>query len=156
MDCGRNRLLRMILRSKSTTMRNIGRNCGIFSPQLTATQLRTTPKQRPDRVTEHDHCRYDSYVCESQPQELRRGTTLRLFAYNTAPQETCFTPFCQVHGREVTTMLDVVLLPSGTEALAPSAEAARDLARCRILNKQKIHTCRYSGHHREVIYQSGD
>lgn len=62
------------------------------------------------------------------PQELGRGTTLRLFAYNTAPLEMGFTPFRLVHGWEVMTMLGVVLLPSGTEALTPSAEAARDLA----------------------------
>lgn len=87
-----------------------------------------------------------------------------IFAYNTAPQETTgFTPFRLVHGREVTTMLDAMLLPSGTEALTPSAEeftrraeAARDLARCRILERQKIDARRYNNRHREMIYQSGD
>lgn len=44
-----------------------------------------------------------------------------------APQEAA-GPFRLVHGREVRTMRDAMLLPSGIEALSPSAEAARDLA----------------------------
>lgn len=87
-----------------------------------------------------------------------------IFAYNTAVQETTgFTPFRLVHGREVTTMLDAMLLPAGTEALtsgaqefARHAEAARHLARCRIRHQQTIDARRYNQRHREVVYQSGD
>lgn len=87
-----------------------------------------------------------------------------VFAYNTAVQETTgFTPFRLVHGREVTTMLDAMLLPNETETLPSDAEeftrcaeAARHLARCRIRHQQSVDAHRYNQRHKEVVYQCGD
>lgn len=86
------------------------------------------------------------------------------FAYNTAVQEsTGFTPFRLVHGREVTTMLDAMLLPNNlsmfnTDAalFAQRAEEARQLARCRIQARQTADAHRYNLTHREVTFQPGD
>lgn len=86
------------------------------------------------------------------------------FAYNTAVQETTgFTPFRLLHGREVTTMLDAMLLsdPSTTTTenaaqYAQLAEDARRLARLRIRSKQHYDAHRYNLRHREVSYSIGD
>ena len=86
------------------------------------------------------------------------------FAYNTAVQETTgFTPFRLLHGREVTTMLDVMLLPDAfattTEnaaQYAQRAEEARQLARMRIRSQQHYDAHRYNLRHREVAYHPGE
>lgn len=85
------------------------------------------------------------------------------FAYNTAVQETTgFTPFRLLHGREVTTMLDVMLLPDpfvttteNAAEYAQRAEEARQLARFRIRYQQQYDAHRYNLRHREVTYEPG-
>lgn len=86
------------------------------------------------------------------------------FAYNTAIQEsTGFTPFRLLYGRDVTTMLDVMLLPDNlapfhTDAatFAQRAEDARELAQRRIQCRQTLDSRRYNLRHREVTYNPGD
>lgn len=86
------------------------------------------------------------------------------FAYNTALQETTgFPPFRLVYGRDVVTMLDVMLLPTSSDTTAPDtdafvqrAEAARHLARQRILSRQSQDARRYNIRHRVVTYKPGD
>lgn len=86
------------------------------------------------------------------------------FAYNTAVQETTsYTPFRLVHGREVTTMLDAMLLPDEIYVVTPDAteyasraEAARQIARQRIRRQQTIDARRYNLRHQQVTYQPGD
>lgn len=86
------------------------------------------------------------------------------FAYNTTAQETTsFTPFRLIHGREVTTMLDAMLLPdeidefiSDAVEYAPLAEAARQLARQRIRHQQIIDARRYNLRRKGVTFQPVD
>ncbi|KAK8765138.1 hypothetical protein V5799_032249 [Amblyomma americanum] len=86
------------------------------------------------------------------------------FAYNTALQETTrFTPFRLVHGREATTMLDAMLLPTGSTSsvmgaaqFVRHAEAARQLARQRIRHQHALDARRYNLRHRAVSYQPGE
>lgn len=86
------------------------------------------------------------------------------FAYNTAAQETTrFSPFRLVHGREVLTMLDSMLLPeestvttADAEEIARRAEATRQIARQRIRRQQAIDAQRYNLRHRNVTYTPGE
>lgn len=87
------------------------------------------------------------------------------FAYNTAAQETTrFSPFRLVHGREVLTMLDSMLLPDecretmsdDAEEITQRAEATRQIARQRIRYQQASDARRYNLRHRNVTYAPGE
>ncbi|UYV72850.1 hypothetical protein LAZ67_10000987, partial [Cordylochernes scorpioides] len=87
-----------------------------------------------------------------------------IFAYNTAQQgSTRFSPFFLVHGREVETLLDV-LLPYEDETsdhdfggqMVTKAEEARQLARIHILRAQENNKYHYDQVHRSVEYRVGD
>lgn len=86
------------------------------------------------------------------------------FAYNTAVQETTgFSPFHLVHGRPVTTMLDAMLphIPSESthedaRMISQTAEEARQLARVRIQDQQRVDAHRYNLRRRNVSYRPGD
>lgn len=85
-------------------------------------------------------------------------------AYNTATQETTgFTPFRLLYGREVTTMLDAMLLPdicktglTDVEAFTVQAEKACQLARQCICHQQSYDARRYNLRHRQVDYSPSD
>lgn len=86
------------------------------------------------------------------------------FAYNTALQETTqVTPFQLVFGRTVTTPLDAMLPVNDSAEQNPEigefiqrAEEARQLARHRIQQRQRIDADRYNLRRREVEYAPGD
>ncbi|XP_064458652.1 uncharacterized protein LOC135368967 [Ornithodoros turicata] len=85
------------------------------------------------------------------------------FAYNTAVQETTrFTPFHLAHGHDASTMLDAMLPhePSDEENDAldftQRAEEARQLARLRIGQQQRIDERRYNLRRRDVRFSPGD
>ncbi|KAM7290794.1 DDE-type integrase/transposase/recombinase [Ixodes scapularis] len=86
------------------------------------------------------------------------------FAYNTAVQETTgVTPFQLVHGRKVTTMLDVMLPhepavdgSDDAQVVVQRAEEVRQLARHRIQAQQRVDTGRYNLRRRDVHFQPGD
>lgn len=86
------------------------------------------------------------------------------FAYNTAVQETTqTTPFQLVYGRQPTTMLDTMLphvededLNSDVDSFLQRAEEARQLARLRIKDQQRLDVRRYNLRHRNTEYKPGD
>lgn len=86
------------------------------------------------------------------------------FAYNTALQDTTkVTPFQLVYGRTVTTPLDAMLPVSDNAEQKPdisqftqTAKEARQLARHRIKQQQRIDANRYNLRRREVDYVPGD
>lgn len=86
------------------------------------------------------------------------------FAYNTAKQETTrITPFTLLYGREVTTMLDAMLIhdpnygdDSAAQQFVQRAEEARQLARIRIRDHQRADASRYDLRRRKVAFATGD
>lgn len=86
------------------------------------------------------------------------------FAYNTAVQETTqTTPFQLVYGRQPTTMLDTMLphvededLNSDVDSFLQRAEEARQLARLRIKDQQRLDARRYNLRRRDTEYKPGD
>lgn len=85
------------------------------------------------------------------------------FAYNTAVQETTgLTPFQLVYGRTVTTTLDSMLpvqqdeYNDDVDDFVQKAEEARQLARQRIENQQRVDASHYNQRRRSVFYHPGD
>ncbi|KAK8765585.1 hypothetical protein V5799_031806 [Amblyomma americanum] len=87
-----------------------------------------------------------------------------IFAYNTAVEETTnIPPFRVVYGRDMTTMLDVMLPHvddidpnADLHTILHFAEEARQLERVRILNQQCRDAQHYNLRRRDVQYTSGD
>lgn len=86
------------------------------------------------------------------------------FAYNTAAQETTrFTPFRLVHGPDILTMLDSMLLPdestvatADAEEIAQRAEVTRQQALQRIRYQQANDARQCNARHRPVEYRPGE
>lgn len=80
-----------------------------------------------DRAAQQDLRGNDFLICRRPTIQLGRRIALRCSRIQLGGPTTGFIPFRLIHGQEVQTMLDAMLLSNETEALSPGTE---EFVRC--------------------------